>query len=264
MTVTKDGLQYDRKHSPAPRSVNSCQARIRMKSQDWDGQSFAPFEVKQGLHTNDLLQLSQHYLSSQKTMTSIFEKQEDWVFRDWYLGGFADNVPRYMSVPAQARASYDLLEAVHRSQHQSGLRVPSEATLPSWALWLGLKVVGLPLPLYEYPERQHHELNWVRNGGLPDRMADGIANGAGNYRGSSLGFFTRPFTFDWWSSLADPVFEHWMGTYKNKSQEKDLEHPECSVVPNELPTFMREVEGEVYMPELIIHPRKSNSYHAPG
>ncbi|GIZ47863.1 hypothetical protein CKM354_001094300 [Cercospora kikuchii] len=193
-----------------------------------------------------------------------FEKQEDWVFRDWYLGGFADNIPRYMSVPAQARASYDLLEAIHRSQHQSGLRVPSEATLPSWALWLGLKVVGLPLPLYQYPERQHHELNWVRNGGLPNRMPDGIANGAGNYRGSSLAFFTRPVTFDWWSSLADPVFEHWMGTYGDRSQDGDLEHPEYAVVPNELPTFMREFDGEVYMPELIVHPRKSNSYHAPG
>ncbi|KAM3417924.1 hypothetical protein BST61_g6140 [Cercospora zeina] len=194
-----------------------------------------------------------------------FEKHEDWVFKDWYLGGFAEeNLPRYMSVPAQARASYDLLEAVHRSQHESGLRVASEATLPSWALWSGLKVVGLPLPRYQCPERQHHELNWVRNGGLPDQIPDGIANGPGNYRGSSLGFFVRPLTFDWWSSLADPVFEHWMGTYEKTSQEKDFEHPEYVKVPNGLPPFMRKMDGEVYMPGLMIHPRKSNSYHAPG
>ena len=193
-----------------------------------------------------------------------FEKHEDWVFKDWYLGGFDKDIPRYMSVPAQARASYDLLEAIHRSQHEHGLRVPSEATLPSWALWLGLKVVGLPIPRFQYPERDLHELNWVQNGGLPGRFEDGIAHGPGNYRGSSFGFFTRPVTFDWWSSLCDPIFEHWMGTYQNKTLEQNPDHPEYVVVPNEIPSFMAEVDGKVYMPEVILHPRKSNNYHAPG
>ncbi|KAM3420535.1 hypothetical protein BST61_g3800 [Cercospora zeina] len=186
------------------------------------------------------------------------ERVEDWVFRNWSMEGLEKDTPIYMSTPAQARASYELLEAVHRSQHNEGIRVASEATLPSWALWRGLKVVGLPVPRFQYPERDHSELSDTFNGGLPERFHDGIAHGPGVYRASSYMSVTRPLTFDWSSSLCDPIFEHWMGQYKPKDQEKDTEHPEDIVVPNELPWFMEEVDGKTYMPEMILHPRKTN------
>lgn len=217
-------------------------------------------------------------LLTQLNDVRLFERHSDWVFAEWYLGGFTPHIPRYMSVPAQARASYSLLEAIHRSQHEQGLRVASEATLPSWALWLGLKIVGLPIPRFQFPEREAHELGWVLNGGLPGekgRFEDGIARGDGVYRGSSLGFFLRPLTFDWWSSLCDPMWEWWMmegeegedGEREREEEEKkkDGNHPEYVVVPKkELPGFMHMVNGEVYMPEMLLHPRKSNLYHAPG
>lgn len=225
-------------------------------------------------------------LLTQLNDVRLFERHADWVFAEWYLGGFTPNIPRYMSVPAQARASYSLLEAIHRSQHEQGLRVASEATLPSWALWLGLKIVGLPIPRFQFPERERHELGWVLNGGLPfsaaeggGKFADGIAKGDGVYRGSSLGFFLRPMTFDWWSSLCDPMWEWWMMLEGDKEEEtkeekeeeerkrKNLDgnHPEYVLVPKkELPGFMHMVDGEVYMPEMLLHPRKSNLYHAPG
>lgn len=94
-----------------------------------------------------------------------------------------------MSVPAQARASYELLESIHRAQHNHGLAVASEATLPSFAVWLGLKIVSLPVPSYQFPARDMLKLSYVKNG---VGFGDGIANGPAVSRGSSLAFFVRP------------------------------------------------------------------------
>lgn len=191
-----------------------------------------------------------------------FEKNEDWVFKYWYQGSLIDKPPRFMSVPAQGRASRELLQTIHRAQHERGVAVPSEATLPSFALWTGLKVVGLPVPKFQFPERDVWELNFVQNGGFPERFKDGIASGPGKYRGSSLGFFSRPLTFDWWSTLCDATFDQWMK--KPRPEPKpDHAHPEYVQVPNELPGFMVEEDGEVYVPNIMLHPRKSDHYRAP-
>ncbi|GIZ43368.1 hypothetical protein CKM354_000659800 [Cercospora kikuchii] len=203
-------------------------------------------------HDADLL------LFGQLNDVRLVERLKDWVFRNWSMEAMGKDTPIYMSTPAQARASYELLEAIHRSQHNEGLRVASEATLPSWALWLGLKVVGLPIPRSQYPERDHDELGEIFNGGLPEQSGDGIARGPGVYRAASYAPKTRPLTLDWWSSLCDPIFEHWMGQYESKDQQQDVEHPENVVVPNEMPWFMKEVDGKIYMPEMILHPRKTN------
>lgn len=178
-----------------------------------------------------------------------FEKDADWVFRGWYFG-FPKNIPRFMSAPAQARASWELLEAIHLNQHRQGLRIASEATLPSFALWHGLKVVSLPLPKYQYPERDLKELNFVQNGGKLSGFVDGIANGPGKYRSSSLSFFGRPLTWDWWSNLNDPIFDRWRGVESSSSTEFD-------------PPFMVEVNGSVYMPSIMMHPRKTSHYRGP-
>ncbi|RMY81263.1 hypothetical protein D0864_08359 [Hortaea werneckii] len=194
-----------------------------------------------------------------------FESGNDWVFNGYLKGGLRGEYPRYMSVPAQARASWDLLESVHVAQHKKGLAIASEATLPSFAMWNGLKVIGLPTPKFQFPERDIWELNHVQNGGFPSLMKDGFAYGPGKYRGSSFAFFSRPLSFDWWSSLCDPIFERWMKLPYGKSREDRLvhDHPEYVEVPNEMPFFMQEVDGEVYVPNIMLHPRKSNSYRAP-
>nr|POE49193.1 hypothetical protein CFP56_32343 [Quercus suber] len=183
-------------------------------------------------------------LLGQLNIVNRFEKHADWVFRD-LTGNIKEDSPRFMSVPAQARASYDLLEAAHRAQHAIGIRVPAEATLPSFALWNGLKVVSVPLPKYQFPGRNIDELNFILNGGGLEDFQDGIANGPGQYRSSSTAFFTRPMTWDWTSSLNDPVFEHW-------AQKEDAR--------GDLPPFMAKYDGKVYVPGFLMHPRKTNNY----
>lgn len=185
-------------------------------------------------------------LLGQLNVVKRFETKADWVFRE-YVNGVKEDPERFMSVPAQARASYHLLEAAHRMQHEAGIRVPAEATLPSFALWNGLKVVSVPLPKFQFPKRDVQELAFVLNGGGPREFHDGIANGPGQYRSSSTAFFTRPMTWDWTSSLNNPVFEHWM-------QKKDA--------AGEMPPFMSARDGKVYLPGFLMHPRKTNLYQS--
>lgn len=191
-------------------------------------------------------------LLGQVSDVTRFQSQDDWVFRDWHLGNFHRDfgkLPRYMSVPAQARASWELLEGIHRAQHNHGLAIASEATLPSFAVWLGLKIVAVPLPKYQYPARDTLELNFVKNG---NGFADGIAHGPALSRGSSLAFFVRPMTWDWWSSLCDPVFDHWMGVPPKNGDKDPHRDPVYVLVPEELPSFMAEVNGTTYMPNVIM------------
>jgi len=173
-----------------------------------------------------------------------FERTEDWVFRDWIGGGLPADTPRFVCVPAQARASWDLLRAAHRAQHDLGLRVPSEATLPSFAAWHGLKTISVPLPKFQFHERDIGELAYVLNGGGLDQFKDGIAHGPGVYRGSSFNFFVRPMTWGWVPGLPNTIFDHWM---KGPNEAK-----------GERPLFMPESGGSVFAPGLIIHPRKTN------
>lgn len=82
----------------------------------------------------------------------------DWVFHDWWRGGLELGIdtPRFFCPPAIARASRTLLRAVHDAQVATGISVPSEATLPSWAAWLGLKLSYPPQPVYAQPVGDRH------------------------------------------------------------------------------------------------------------
>lgn len=211
-----------------------------------------------------------------------FNKYEDWVFKDW-IRGFSQlswEVPRFSNAPAQARAGRNLLHAIHSAQHEKGLRVPSEATLPSFALWNGLKVVQVPQPNFQWPTRSIQELNVIHNGGEIRKFKDGIANGAAPYMKSVIEFYARPRTWEWQSSLIDPVFERWRNgdkaTKKTKGAGGDAETVQDSAtgkkvtkrqmkaaalgdVPDERPPFMAEGEdGKIYCPGLLVHPRKTN------
>lgn len=187
----------------------------------------------------------------------------DWVFRSWYYVGplITDQNPkRYFSVPAQARASWSLLEAIHINQRDSGYRVPSEATLPSFALWHGLKIVSLPIPNFQFPQRDPIELNSVLNGGVPSQFPEGWAKGDGRYRAAATTFFARPLTWDWWSSLADPIFEQWLGMGNESGKEQGWPPAGKDPIPPKgvLPHFMKEYEGRIYCPPFMMHPRKTN------
>lgn len=185
----------------------------------------------------------------------------DWMFKDWYSGDLAD--PRFMSVPAQARASWQLLEAIHIAQHEDGVWLPSEATLPTFALWHGMKVISAPMPRFQYPERSPKELNLVYNGGMPRDFKDGMANGAAPYNSMAVNFFVRPMSWCWWSPLPNLVFEAWMGEGNSGTKTVWEPYGENVQAPKEMPGFMAEVEGRVYAPNVMLHPRKTNRYRGP-
>lgn len=187
-----------------------------------------------------------------------FETTQDWVFKDWF-GGITKDTPRFLAAPAQARASRTLLEAIHAAQHKDGLKVPAEATLPTFAMWHGLQVVQVPMPKLQFPERNLRELNFIYNGGMPNAFGDGIANGFGPYKKHYVEFYERPRTWEWQSSLTDPTFMRWMNkpTVDHESLSKRAA-ASLGAIPDGLPTFMTEFDGKVYAPNFMLHPRKTN------
>ena len=194
-----------------------------------------------------------------------FQTGSDWEYKGLYRGfdeGEGARFPRFQAAPAQARASRTLLEAIHTAQHEQGLRIHGEATLPSFALWHGLKVVGLPIPNYQFPQRDLHELDLVHNGGPVSKFKDGIANGPAPYRRSVIEFYSRPRTWEWESSLTDRVLEQWRGGTSSVElhiiKDPEGEPAVLGSVSGELPSFMEEVEGGVYAPSMLLHPRKTN------
>lgn len=112
---------------------------------------------------------------------------EDWPFRHWpYDFTKGTDLPYWHSPPAQGRASWNLLNAIHHAQSRQGLRIPSETTLPSFTIWHRLKLFGLPLAIFQDPERNRGELNFVLNGRDIEQSPDGFANGPVNTREARL------------------------------------------------------------------------------
>lgn len=176
-------------------------------------------------------------------------RMEDWIFDYWHYGFTLqdDALPWWMSTPAQGRASWNLLNACHHAQAVQDLRIHSEATLPSFALWHGLKVVGLPIPIYQDPARDRGEMEFVLNGGGLDAFGDGIAMGPSKYRGASVRFFVVGRSFDWTSPMPDLLMKYWKGE---------------QVVDESTPRVLLEHEGKILSPNMLLHPRKTNYYRS--
>lgn len=188
------------------------------------------------------------------------QTHDDWPFVDW-RSGFDAKLTRLASFPAQGRASRALLEAAHVGQRELGLRLHSEATLPTFALWHGLKIVQVPHPKFSFPERDVDELDMIYNGGKPTDFKDGIAHGAAPYRAGAVRWYARPRTFDWASSLIEPVWRYWKNEDSKRVSHRHLTGRALSTnghVPDQLPSFLKEVDGEVYAPNFMLHPRKTN------
>jgi hypothetical protein len=173
-------------------------------------------------------------------------RDEDWLFKGWQHGfSMGPGLPIFVSVVAQGRASWNLLNAVHHAQAYAGVRIPAEATLPSFALWHGLKISGIPLPVYQWPGRDRQEMEFALNGGGLDAFADGIANGPARYRGSSMGFFTNGMTWQWWTTLPEDLANPW---YINEADNPIL------------PDMLLNEGGNLYAPNILIHPRKTQGF----
>ncbi|KAG5931108.1 hypothetical protein E4U53_001944 [Claviceps sorghi] len=170
-----------------------------------------------------------------------------WVFHDWLAGAFVRgrDTPRWFCPPAIMRGSRRLLLAVHQAQHDRGLGVPSEATLPSWALWHGFKMSYPPQPAYmrrgddagdDGPRDDGAVTPWFGN--RADRSVDGLGDG------NPQSWADRGMSFWWASDYPRTVFDVWLAGGDGVDEAR-------------MPGVLAAREGRVYAPNMVMHPVKS-------
>lgn len=173
----------------------------------------------------------------------------DWAWRNWRRG-FRSKPPGWMCQPAMGRSSRALLGAVHHAQAEMGLAMHSEATLSSFALWYGLKLVAPPQPVFQDPLWEVQAMNEVYNGA--GKVAEhrtkgtvGMANGEAMYRMSPWDKVTQAASFWWWSAFPGRIYDAWLDRLGDGTAE----------VPYLL---WKSSDGEVYAPNMLLHPVKTN------
>jgi hypothetical protein len=161
---------------------------------------------------------------------------EKWVFRNWIKGFEAGiKTPRFFCPPAIMRSSRSLLLAIHEAQLDRALRVPSEATPPSFALWHGLKISFPQHPVYwkardDFPIQEQ----WWKGG--PANSSSGMGSDILDHpRGLGL-------TYWWESGWPRQMYDAWQGI--------ELEEG----IP--FPWIMTKQNDKVYMPNMMVHPVK--------
>lgn len=161
---------------------------------------------------------------------------DTWVFRDWLHGFRAGlDTPRFFCPPAITRTSRALLLVIHQAQLDHGIRVPSEATPPSFALWHGLK---LSFPQHPVFWKVHDDFNyqgeWWKGG--PINSSSGVGpDSLAHPRGIGL-------TFWWESDWARRIFDAWQG------------YPLGEGVA--FPWLLARHDDKVYVPNMMVHPMK--------
>ncbi|KAK3346906.1 hypothetical protein B0T25DRAFT_592906 [Lasiosphaeria hispida] len=160
-----------------------------------------------------------------------------WVFRDW-LHGFGSGLatPRFFCPPAITRTSRTLLLVIHEAQIEHGIRVPSEATPPSFALWHGLKLSFPQHPVF-WKTRDDFSMQeqWWKGGPLNS------TNGVGpqdleHPHGIGL-------TFWWETDWPRKIFDAWQGQAPEEEGEP-------------FPWVLGQQDGKVYAPNMMVHPMK--------
>ena len=161
-----------------------------------------------------------------------------WLYRDWIYGFWRGaETPRFFCPPAVMRTSRSLLLAIHDAQHRRGMRIPSEATPPSFALWHGLKLSYPPSPVYMLQHNDPRFVDgWYRGG--PGASSTGL--------GPDILDHPRGEGLSWWWEGAWPrdVFERWV-------------RPGPNAIPETLPFLLAVKEGQVYAPNFAMHPVKT-------
>ncbi|KAK0611424.1 hypothetical protein B0T14DRAFT_441225 [Immersiella caudata] len=161
---------------------------------------------------------------------------EKWVFRNWIKGFEAGiKTPRFFCPPAIMRSSRSLLLAIHEAQLDLSLRIPSEATPPSFALWHGLKISFPQHPVY-WKVRDDFAIQeqWWKGG--PANSSSGMGPDILDHpRGLGL-------TYWWESGWPRQMYDVWQGI-----------EPEEGVP---FPWIMAKQNDKVYMPNMMVHPVK--------
>ncbi|MCJ1310470.1 hypothetical protein MMC25_004134 [Agyrium rufum] len=179
---------------------------------------------------------------------------EDWVYRGW-IHNFEDggDTPRTTCPPAIARASWNLLNAIHTAQFEKGLHLPSEATLPSFAMWHGLKFSYPPQPWYQLPQQDPVAMDKFFNGGKINPDKGGMAYGEAMYNGHWHFDISNTATWWWGSDFPSVIMRSWLGKepLKKEGQEED---PTKQAVPYIL---HKDEQGRIWAPNLALHPYKA-------
>lgn len=180
-------------------------------------------------------------------------RQANWVFGD-YVKGFeqGEETPRWWCPPAVMRASRRLLLTVHRAQHEKGMSLPSEAVLPTWALWHGLKLSYPPQPAYMRPHEAGAEdfrddsfrdpERWLNTTTTPwfgndtARSQDGLSHG--NPQSSA----DRGLTWWWTADWPRKIMDVWLAG---------------DTTDDKIPSLLHVQDGKLYIPNMAMHPVKS-------
>lgn len=175
--------------------------------------------------------------------TDVNDPTTTWVYKGW-IEGFAAGplTPRFYCPPAVMRASRALLLAIHEAQALHGMRVPSEATLPSFALWHGLKLSYPPHPLFARQQAGDEADStlqmWYKGGTRNSTDGLGPTDKSHPY-GDGLSW--------WWESKwPRAVLDAWFGVEEGgEGDERDM------------PWLLAREGGEVYVPNVVMHPVKT-------
>lgn len=222
-----------------------------------------------------------------------------WLYYDWIYGfSLGLDTPGRLICPVTiSRTSWNLLNAVHNHQIGQALRVQSESTMASFALWHGLKISLPPLPMYSRKDAKHTTDEVLRfvNGGLPSRERDGMATGEWVYAWDGDGeeylqhtsiFADIDITYRFMTPYPQELWEVWMKGLDGSGNDggaaglespgddheqdpdrgagaDDTEQPRFRSTKRQgydadfLPTLMVR-DGKVYLPNTMMHPVKTN------
>ncbi|PHH67629.1 hypothetical protein CDD82_1264 [Ophiocordyceps australis] len=164
-----------------------------------------------------------------------------WVFAH-YATGFAAAPDPWFCPPAVMRASRALLLALHAAQAVQGLSVASEAMLPSWALWHGLKLSYPPQPVFARGQAEGDDESepeaWY--GVAPEASPDGLG------QANPQSFARRGLSWWWASDWPRQLMDGWL-------------YGDAGVLASDELTggVLAERRGKVYMANMALHPVKT-------
>lgn len=186
---------------------------------------------------------------------------EDFLFKS-FVYNFTQGIdtPRLHSPPAMGRQSRNLLAAVHDAQRLQGLAIPGESTMPSFALYHGMKISFAPLPIYgqnqgAFGHGTYPTLDYWANAGPPLKENHGTGRGAAIY---DRQFLTNA------TGLNDP--HRYMGpSYRfGGTYPPDLwnawmkgDPRDYNITVGKLPA-LKIWDDQVWLPNMIMHPVKTS------
>ena len=177
-----------------------------------------------------------------------------WLFNDT-ISGFSAGVmaPRLFCPQAVSRMSWKLLNAVHTALIEQGLYIPSEATMPSFVLWHGLKYSQPPQPWFiqarEDIPQDAASIDEIVNGSPPQATYGGFAFGSNSYDEQVLDHYNwhTEQSWHWRSQLPSDIMNKWLGDDR------------APMDGTKLADILYEQDGHIYAPNIWLHPYKTNT-----